>query len=347
VKKYEQELQEHVMNSPAWYMFPCFKKARNLKKAIYRKARNHVQNAENCAEKILELIRQHRSEEADTLLLNTARWNYSNQLEKNSVAFFVEAKENYHDCQEQETKEEGDEDMFDKKKEKPLTMKQVLTRHIIGWIIITGYMFIFAYYVVLFGISHGPRLTNSWLASFFLSFAEGIFIQAPFKGFMLFYILPLMTQKDLQPSRLRTIPPYASSVLLAEMFPQLPASQLIMARASPDYSQFEARYHFFLGYSFIETVLRKTFQIVLFISFSAVLLLPYVIQEPLWDVISSTIFNFLIIGVATAFINHQNMLWGIGVSLFAAILVYFNRKRLERCLKRFSKNSAHSDVSNV
>ena len=85
------------------------------------------------------------------------------------------------------------------------------------------FLFQFDAVVILYGLNNGPALTTAFLQSFFIAFAEDIFVFCPLKMAILYLIMPRINFREMDLTRLDRLPKYAPSAIVAKMFPQLPA----------------------------------------------------------------------------------------------------------------------------
>jgi len=235
--------------------------------------------------------------------------------------------------EEEEEEEDGEEEIIEDTDVAPKKPKysynNVMARHIIGWFLITGYAFIFAFYVCLFGVAHGPTLTNAWLESFFLGFIQDVFILCPLKFFIFFYVLPKLSKNEIDLVRLKHIQPYTPSVIVAERFPQLEASKLILNRAHN---------HIILDITLSDRM-AKIVQYGLMVAFGFILLLPIYAQDRLWDGLIGVAFNFLTLQILLAYLANPGSFFGASIVIFLLLVIYFNKKKLQRLFLRYKPQS--------
>jgi len=325
----EQEMkrQEHAGKSWLWKLLHGQKKVQHPK-VVRMLMRQRAKAVDVLTNDVAELLAANENAKADALLVAQVRKDYATRIENSAVRYISEAISADNEPEEEEGEQEEEEDEIEDTDAPPKKPKysynNVMARHIIGWFLITGYAFIFAFYVCLFGVAHGPTLTNAWLESFFLGFIQDTFILCPLKFFTFFYVLPKLTNNHLDLKRLKNVPSYAPSVIVAERFPQLQASNLILNRMNnPIVLQIS-----------LSDRMTRVVQYLLILVFGFILLLPIYAQDRMWDGLIGVAFNFLTLQILLAYLANPQRFFGASIVIFLCIVVYFNKKRLERLYAR-------------
>jgi len=278
----------------------------------------HAKAIERLAEQIAALLKEGDIDAADIKLIDAARRDYSNRFERLSIRYLLDAMG------------EGEEDES-AEKENQRSYRNVLIRHVFGWILVIVYIGVLAFYVVLFGIAHGPTFTNSWFQSFFICFAESLFILIPLKYFLQFFVVPKMVMNEIDMNRLHRLPTYSVSVITADRFPELPASKLIRDRNTHELIVHSADFAFKVVTKRGQwgRIWQLFEQWALIISFGLLLLLPNIVQDTVWDTTIYLAFNFSASHIAVDFVGTSPyVFWGVACALLLLAMLHFNREKL-------------------
>jgi len=195
------------------------------------KMRNRVLHAHVIEEKVLDLLESEDELEADLLIMQTAIRDCLSSKEKTARKWFESAKNEESSVQNSDKK---DDSSGEDNKKKRLTYSNVKIRHIIGWTIIILYCTFCAYYICAFGINHGASVANQWLYSYFTSQLQQALLNLPLKLAFLYVLFPRVYPAKIHAKTLRTLQSYAPSVQIAERYPNLRSSQILLNRANYD-----------------------------------------------------------------------------------------------------------------
>jgi len=223
--KADQLLQEMREKEPSKCNFMCWQ---NSQEEIQQKEMmQRVITSQKIEDKVMERLESCQEFEADLIILNAVRRDCASYLEVRSKRYYTEARaeviEDANDLEWEEVEEEEEEDHG-------LSYRQVKIRHVLGWTFIALYNVISAFYVCLFGIRYGPEYSKTWLNGFFVGFFEDMFLMVPLKLILVFYVLPALYPSKLDIQKVRALPDYSPSVIVAKKFPNLPSSRLVLDR---------------------------------------------------------------------------------------------------------------------
>jgi len=365
----EQEVNKQEFENQPWLlkMLKCHSPSNDKMPVLYAKMRARVLEAEELWFNINQcIVEQKDSQQADELLLEAVRKDYSTSIEMNSAFYINEAIKRESEGQKSiKNKKSGNAKAKLARKIAALVVaclqsgqsgssyKGTLYRHIFGWVLISGINATLAYYIILFGLNNGPVLTNSWLKSFFIGFLQDLFLYIPIKLVLFYMLLPRINSKEIDMTRLRRLPGYAPSVLVAKRFPQLLASTLILQRTgTPDESVLQ-NFAVVLawGTSFRQNW-KRVQKIALTLLFGCILLLPFGVQELAWEQAIPVATNYFILNVTLFYMNTRaSAFWGglaaIIVALVILALSLFFLKRLKTFVQRVWTSWVHRARPNM
>jgi len=221
-----------------------------------------------------------------------------------------------------------------------------LVLKVIAWFLVIAFCLAVSIYIILFGIKHGAKTTNSWLLSFFLSLLQDILLYLPIKIMLRSYVFPALTKEYIYHRHKRmqvyhdTMPHIPGPALrVAEKFRQLEASQIIITREAKSDDEI-LKVLDILSHKPVndqnnaKSTIKFSFKIVC-LGLVALLLTPLIIfpsqfQDVIWDILLPTIVGlFLCLHV---YLNSVNVfiIPAIYLSILCIVIFYIWRKHSHR-----------------
>jgi len=309
--KLEFELYKKKEKMKSWYSLSALLPSWNNDKILLKKIRYHVKRAIAVQTEMDNM----ETDLKNKRLLKLAHENYTHKIEKKAVQWVALAQHGDDGIVDEE--EEGEPE------EHGLSDFAVRVRHAMGWTFIILYCCLCAYYVCIFGIMSGPKMTKQWMFAFYLGFGQDLLLFLPLKLFLLYQIMPFLSDKRINVHRIHKLPSYAASCQLARNNEDLFASKLIL---DPSFEAPEGLIEVTSSPS------RSIIKVLLAVLFGIILLLPGYLQELVLDNAIATAACFTVLYLYYFFLYNAELFFTVVGVVFLLGICFSCRKRISRRL---------------